>query len=97
MKIPSIKNIKDYIQGNYNYHLDRMGRYPKYLQEQVRYRLTFCTDDCQPAGKCIHCGCPPHKKVYNRKSCNKGERFPDLMNKEEWNNYKQKHNIIIDD
>lgn len=97
MKIPTLKQMKNYLQGNYHYFLDKNGRYPEYLREQIRYRLSFCIEDCQKQGACVYCGCPPEKKAYNKQSCNGGDRFPDLMNEEEWNKYKKEHNITIDD
>jgi len=66
---------------------------PIYKQEQIAYRHELCKDDCfveDEDGKkgCIYCGCNPFDKAFATKSCNKGERFPDLMTEKEWYNYK---------
>jgi hypothetical protein len=29
------------------------------------------------------------------KSCNNGERFPDLMTEDEWAEYKKENNIVV--
>jgi hypothetical protein len=45
--------------------------------------------------ECEYCGCPASKKVYVEKSCNNGERFPDLMTEDEWTEYKKENNIVV--
>ena len=93
----NLKNMKSYLRGHSNLFLDALGQYPKSKQEQVLYRLSLCKNDCVPAGKCKHCGCPPHKKVYDPYSCNGGTRFPNMMNESEWEEFKEKNNIKIKD
>jgi hypothetical protein len=46
-------------------------------------------------GKCAYCGCKVPGKLYVKKSCNKGERFPDLMSTELWEKFKKNNNITI--
>ena len=92
----NIKNIKSFIRGHYNMYLDKLGAYPKHKQEQILYRLSLC-EDCVTNKGCKHCGCPPHKKVYDDKSCNNGERFPDMLSEVEWNNFKINNKINIDE
>ncbi len=92
----NIKNIKSFIRGHYNMYLDKLGAYPKHKQEQILYRISLCSD-CVTNKGCKHCGCPPHKKVYDDKSCNNGERFPDMLSEVEWNNFKINNKINIDE
>ena len=66
---------------------------PKHYKEQVAYRLQICQEDCVSTGKCKECGCPTRKKVFVRESCNKGERFPDLMPPDQWEEYKKNNDI----
>lgn len=61
----------------------------EHIQEQVAYRLGICKNTCGKAGKCEYCGCNSSVVVFTKESCNGGEKFPDLMNKEEWEHYKQ--------
>lgn len=89
----SLNNIVSFIEGNYNYYKDKFLSSPKYLQEQYHYRLDKCKDDCVPDNACIVCTCPPIKKAWVQTSCNHGKRFPDLMDKPSWEEYKQQHNI----
>lgn len=91
----NMKNIKSFIRGHYSIILDKLGQYPEYKQEQVLYRVSLCKNDCIPNKGCIHCGCPPEKKVYDPYSCNGGTRFPNMMNEEEWNQFKIDNNIKI--
>ena len=90
-------NIKDFLAGNYRYYYDKNIGYPKYMQEQFIYRLEQCKTSCVPFEKCEVCECPPKKKVYVTKSCNKGKKFPDLMEEGEWEQFKRNNNIVIDE
>lgn len=81
-------NIKSFIQGNSRYFWNKWIGLPTHIQEQVRYRLEKCEKDCLPVEECIVCGCPPEKKAFATKSCNP-DRFPNLMNNEEWQEYKK--------
>jgi len=85
----TVKNILSFLEGNIKYNLNRLGMQPEYIQEQVTYRLYQCKDDCLPNEECIICSCPPEKKAFTKKSCNP-KRFGDLMNKEDWDNFKTK-------
>ena len=96
-----IKNIAAFVEGNAKYLYYEMINFPAHKKEQVLWRLEKCKDDCVPTGKCQYknekgetCGCPTRKKVLVNESCNKGERFPDLMGAEQWQDYKNKNGII---
>jgi hypothetical protein len=91
----TFKNILQFIEGNVNKITDDLKLYPKWKKEQVIWRLSLCKDDCLKIGKCKYCGCSTPGKLYVNKSCNKGDRFPDMMNEEEWNEFKIKNNLII--
>lgn len=89
----NIKNVASFIEGYSKYFYDKTVGLPDHIQEQMLYRLSQCEDDCLVTGKCKHCGCPPEKKVFVKKSCNHGERFPDLMDEEQWKEFKELNNI----
>lgn len=92
-EIFNLKNVKSFIEGNAKYFYNELIGLPKHTQEEVLWRLSQCNDDCVPAGKCKECGCPPEKKAFVKESCNKGERFPDLRTKEEWEEFKKQNGI----
>ena len=46
-----------------------------------------------PLVYCEKCGCDYPGKLYVNKSCNNGERFPDLMSAKEWEEFKKQNNI----
>lgn len=96
MKKITLSNVKSFIRGHYNMYLDKLGAYPKHKQEQILYRISLCSD-CVTNKGCKHCGCPPHKKVYDSKSCNGGERFPDMLSEVEWNKFKLDNKITVDE
>ena len=85
----TLKNIASFAEGNAKYYYDRMVGMAPFMQEQVAYRLSKCKDDCLVRGKCVYCGCPPSKKAWVVDSCNKGERFGKLLDKERWEKFKQ--------
>lgn len=68
---------------------------PHHEKEQVLWRMEICKDDCMKDGYCKYCGCDVPGKLYVNDSCNGGERFPDLMTKSEWEQYKQDNNITV--
>lgn len=95
MKI-TLSNISSFIEGNLKYYANKLFNSPEYIKEQVYYRLNLCKDDCLIENKCKYCTCPPRKKSWATTSCNKGERFPDLLNKPDWEEYKKTNNIKIE-
>lgn len=89
------EKIRQYIEGNLKLLGDVFFLLPKYLREQVAWRTMICKD-CVEIGSCKICGCDLPGKLYVKKSCNGGERFPDLMSEEEWNDYKIENKINIE-
>ncbi len=69
------------------------GNKPEWYQEQIAYRMLQCKNDCMITKKCKYCGCAVPGKLFVDKSCNKGERFPDIMNEVEWIKYKEENGI----
>ena len=89
------KKIFQFFEGNLRMLGDEYFYLPRHLREQVAWRSEICKNDCMKDGACIKCGCSVPGKLYVRQSCNQGERFPDLMKEEEWDEYKIKNNIEI--
>lgn len=91
----TISNVLSFIEGNTKYYMDNLNLLPNYYKEQVVWRTDKCKDTCMQNNECEYCGCPASKKVYVEESCNKGERFPDLMAEDEWREYKKENNIVV--
>tara|TARA_R110000796_G_scaffold236214_1_gene355434 strand:+ start:7932 stop:8222 length:291 start_codon:yes stop_codon:yes gene_type:complete len=89
------KNVLSFIKGNFLYYKDALFGRPKYIKEQILYRLNLCKDDCLIDDACIYCECPPRKKSHMVESCNNGLRFPNLMEEQEWIKYKEENDIKI--
>lgn len=88
------ENIKAYLQGNIRLLLDeKFNTLAPHLKEQVAYRAFMCKDSCMLEGVCQTCGCELPGKLYVTRSCNKGEKFPDLMDEEDWNNFKIENKV----
>jgi len=92
----SLKNILSYTEGNLKFIFDKFGLFPQHKKEQVLWRLYKCKDTCIPDGACQYCGCKPHRKAFVNKSCNNEEIFPDMLNEQQWEEYKKIHKIDLD-
>jgi hypothetical protein len=90
-----IKDVYSFVEGNIKMLGDRLNILPAHEKEQVIYRSLICKNDCLALGYCRYCGCDVPGKLYVTKSCNDGELFPDIMNKEDWEKYKVENNIEI--
>jgi len=88
----TLHNIKSFIEGNVQLGLEELGLQPLHVQEQIAYRRLVCKDDCAKTNECIVCGCDFKGKTSVKESCNP-DRFPDLMNKLEWDKYKETNEI----
>ena len=89
----TIKNIKAYIEGNSKMFLSKVGFQAEHLKEQIAYRMLICNDTCGKQGYCEKCGWDYPGKLYVNESCNNGEKFPDLMSKQDWIKFKQENGI----
>ncbi len=89
----TFSNIKDYIQGYSRWFQDHWRILPDYTKEQVLFRASQCPPECARNQKCHFCKCDFPAKLFVDYSCNKGQALPNLMNEEEWKNYKTKLKI----
>ena len=89
----TFKNIKSFLEGNLQLGLEQLHLQPQHIQEQIAYRRLLCSKDCMITGKCKYCGCEVLGKTSVKESCNKNERFPDLMSKLEWDKFKKTKDI----
>lgn len=88
----TIKNIRSFIEGHARSYLDKICLLPHYTKEQVFYRIYTCRNTCIPYSKCEKCTCPAIGKSYATQSCNL-EKFPNLMQEVEWEEYKVEKSI----
>jgi len=86
------KNIYNYFQGHSRQILANLGVTSKHIEEQVAYRLLTCKDTCLPNKECSKCGCDLPQRAFTTESCNL-DKFPDLMNEEDWIKYKLDNGI----
>jgi len=87
----TLKNIRQYLEGNSRMMLDNVGLVGEHIQEQIAYRMLLCKG-CLIAGACEKCGCSVPGKLYVSQSCNP-DKFPDLMNEEDWCNFKETNDV----
>lgn len=93
LKDITVKNIKDYFVGNFEFFKEKLGLQPEYIREQVMFRASQCPKECIISNKCHYCGCDRVPKLFLDYSCNKNKALPNLMGEEEWKNYKTKLKI----
>jgi len=88
----TIQNIKNFIIGNARYLGSKARLTDMVLIEQVAYRSSKCPD-CLTAGHCLgSCECSVPGRWFVDATCNE-DRFPDLMDKETWEQFKIDNNI----
>lgn len=107
----SLSNINAFFEGNYRHFKDALGfeffSNPDHIKEQVAWRAILCYESCYLEGyyvkakgrkipkSCSHCGCSLPGKWYSERSCG-SEKYPDMMNEKDWEDYKKEKNIKID-
>jgi hypothetical protein len=89
------KKILEFLEGNAKMWIDRLNLLKQHEREQILWRTEICKTDCLLEGKCKYCGCSVPGKLYVKQSCNNGERFPDIMEEQEWQKWKTENNISI--
>lgn len=62
--------------------------------EQIAYRSQFCSS-CLKNKKCDICNCNVYDALSDILSCNKGKRFPKMVNRLDWEAYKKQNNIEV--
>ena len=87
----TLNNIYNFIEGNTR--LFTKSIQPDHIKQQIAFRMLKCKDDCMITKECKYCGCDVPGKMYVSKSCNNGDRFPDLMSKVDWEEFKKDKNI----
>lgn len=92
MRKIKFKDITNFLEGNSNLIKDELGILSEHYKEQIAYRRLQC-EDCWEERKCQHCKCSLPGRWYTIQTCNNGERFPDLMDKEDWDKYKLDNGI----
>jgi hypothetical protein len=89
------KKVLQFLEGNIKMLGDKFNLLKNHEKEQVLWRLELCKNDCVLEGKCKWCGCSVPGKLYVKKSCNEGVRFPDIMDEWEWQEWKKINNIEV--
>lgn len=82
----TLQNVKSFLLGNSRDLLDRFNLLPDLVKEQADYRALVCKDSC--AKGCEYCGCSTPGIWFIDRSCNNGEKFPEMMNEEDWEEFK---------
>ncbi len=72
---------------------------PNHIYEQIIYRrlqVISKSPKCWLDGACIQCGCEILGKTMEDRGCeNPPYCYPDMMKKEEWNQYKKSNKIKL--
>lgn len=104
----NLKNIHKFIQGWIRFILYKLSN-AKYLKrisetslalldnhkkEQFEWRLMTMDKECLSKGHCKICGCQTPQLQMADEACD-GNCYPAMMDKDTWNEYKTKNQIII--
>lgn len=83
-------NIYFFLQGNLRYKL-YYSKFafliPKYIREQIKYRVANMNPKCYEDGACVMCGCKTIALQMANKACPK-PCYPEMMNKSTWRIFK---------
>lgn len=88
------KNIRDYVQGTYNYFFK--NTIEQHKKEQAFHRALLCKP-CLNAGSCEHCGCATPHLFFAPNKTDAGNKWGVMLEAAEWEEYKKENNINIDD
>ena len=90
-----MKNIIEFFKG-YLRSFAFTVKFPlrKHIQEQVVWRIKAAKVECIQNGECIRCGCSTPELQLSDKEC--VECYPRMMNKKEWNYFKESGSIKLD-
>lgn len=92
----NIHSAKNYMVAQFRQWQSTMNflKCPEHIEEQSIWRLNqimFQSPECFIKGKCVDCGCDIVEKSFEDDACKKC--YPELMDKEQWKNYKKQNNI----
>lgn len=89
----NLKNAKNFVEGYSRVALQSAGILEEHIIEQVAYRIDICKDTCGVKGRCQGCGCKYPERLYSTSSCNEGRLFPDMMDLQQWQQFKIDNDI----
>jgi hypothetical protein len=92
----SAKNIRNFVEGNINILKDKTNfmKLDQHIKEQAIYRASLCIE-CLDNGACLVCGCGTPQMFYAPKKLDSKEKWGEMLDKDEWNKYKEENNITI--
>lgn len=106
----TIRNILGFIQGYFRMGRELAGiKLSSHIYEQIIWRRTqvmTLSPECWKEGHCKVCGCEILGKTMENRGCGISESeewlsegyqpcYPEMMSKEEWENYKTNNNILL--
>ncbi len=84
----NFKTVLNFLMAYFNHMFKK-----KHIKEQSLHRLEqikIKSPECYNSGKCF-CGCDINYIIYQPDACEeKNKCFGELLNKKEWNNFKNK-------
>lgn len=83
--IPSTSDIKNYVQGNYNYFTKQS--LPIHQLEQIELRKFLC-QSCVNSTHCLQCGCKSPNLFYSPSKVDADNKWGAFMSEVQWNALK---------
>lgn len=92
------KNIFAFLQGNFRYffYYSKYFKWviPKYVREQIDFRIKSMRKSCYEKGECEECGCKTTHLQMANKTCG-GICYPSMLKKKDWD-YCKKYGHVLD-
>lgn len=86
MASPKLSDIKNFLQGYYNYY--QAESLPEYITEQVQLRAYLCAP-CLQNGKCTGCGCKTPHMFYSNTKVDSNGKWAEFLNEKQWKALKE--------
>lgn len=100
-------NIKKFITGWFRYIIYKLSKFKfvakvaedlnllsPHKVEQFKWRLSVMKSECLTSGACVICGCETPQLQMTNEAC-EGKCYPEMMDQETWDKYKEDNKIII--
>lgn len=84
-KIPNISDVKNFVEGNYNFYTQ--DSLPTHIVEQVELRKFLC-QPCLENKACLHCGCKTPNVFYSPSKIDADNKWGPFMSEIQWNALK---------
>jgi hypothetical protein len=90
MKLPSPKDIQNFVEGYANYAVS--SQLAPHIKEQVEFRAHLCSD-CLANESCTVCKCRTPAMFYSPSKVDAKNKWGEFMTAAQWSSLKENYNL----